>query len=61
MSVLFRENIINPSMDLYSATGQHVMKLASKDFDVSTLESGIYFLKIETETSKLTTKIIVNH
>ncbi len=61
MSVLFRENIINPSMDLYSATGQHVMKLASKDFDVSTLESGIYFLKIETETSRLTTKIIVNH
>ena len=48
-------------MYLYSATGQHVMKLASKDFDVSTLESGIYFLKIETETSRLTTKIIVNH
>jgi hypothetical protein len=61
MSVMFRENIVNPKMDLYSTTGQHVMKLSSKDFDVSTLESGIYFLKIETGNSKLTTKIIVNH
>jgi hypothetical protein len=58
---MFRENIVNPKMDLYSTTGQHVMKLSSKDFDVSTLESGIYFLKIETGNSKLTTKIIVNH
>lgn len=61
VSVLFRENIQNPKMNLYSTTGKLVMNIKSKDFDVSNLENGIYFLKIESSNTKTTTKIIVNH
>jgi hypothetical protein len=52
-------------INIYNVTGKLILNdkmdnLKSKSFNVSNLKSGVYFLKIETENSFITKKIVIS-
>ncbi|MGB1268959.1 MAG: DUF4832 domain-containing protein [Flavobacteriaceae bacterium] len=60
-------NIANYSISLYNVIGQHVKTNTilettnSLSLDVNHLENGVYILKIDTGTSTISKRIIINH
>jgi aminopeptidase N len=53
-------NLIVNSVTLFNGIGQKVLENSSSDFSVSTLSSGIYYVKIETSEGTFHKKIIKN-
>ena len=49
------------TIDVYTLTGKHILNVKNnfKKIDVSRLESGIYFFKLNTKNSTTTKKIII--
>ncbi|PHR10804.1 MAG: hypothetical protein COA40_13180 [Aequorivita sp.] len=54
-----KSKVDNYNFNIYNSLGQHVnATLSENKIDISNLSSGIYFLKIETETGSATKKFI---
>jgi hypothetical protein len=53
------------TISIYNVTGKLIINekmdnLKSKSFNVSSLKGGVYFLKIETDNSVITKKIVIS-
>ncbi|MCK4919614.1 MAG: sulfatase-like hydrolase/transferase [Bacteroidales bacterium] len=66
LTINFNTTVKSARAEIYNAAGQKekrvtIEKTDQFDLDISTLKSGIYFLRINVENKVITQKVIVNH
>jgi hypothetical protein len=61
IKVVFNENVINFRLTVFNNAGQPVLRPTLKEFDVSRLPAGIYYLNIQTDKFQMSKKIVLTN